>query len=207
MVVPIAPIGGQGYAKTVDTFRGYEKRQIAALSYHRPRLGSPFIGLFEKKVGSKTGIDPLARRHPIIAVSSALHRQIESCRAGNHTAILIVPAILPVHITVPTTFTYLVATVPGIPRNRHIDFITSRETSETKVAQPDEKTKGKTMGVRSLPGKTTIQKRRCIPSKGHTAYIIITLRRDYERNPSNTPAATAEPITPATLGPIACINK
>ena len=30
---------------------------------------------------------------------------------------------------------------------------------------------------------------------------------DYIKNPSKIPAATAEPITPATLGPIACINK
>ena len=29
----------------------------------------------------------------------------------------------------------------------------------------------------------------------------------YFKNANNTPAATAEPITPATFGPIACINK
>ena len=29
----------------------------------------------------------------------------------------------------------------------------------------------------------------------------------YPRNPSNAPAATAEPITPATFGPIACISR
>lgn len=29
----------------------------------------------------------------------------------------------------------------------------------------------------------------------------------YARKPSRTPAATAEPITPATFGPIACISK
>lgn len=27
------------------------------------------------------------------------------------------------------------------------------------------------------------------------------------RNPRSTPAATAEPITPATLGPIACMRR
>ena len=31
--------------------------------------------------------------------------------------------------------------------------------------------------------------------------MVIT---DYARNPRRTPAATAEPITPATLGPMAC---
>ena len=30
---------------------------------------------------------------------------------------------------------------------------------------------------------------------------------DYPKNPNSTPAATAEPITPATFGPIACINR
>ena len=29
----------------------------------------------------------------------------------------------------------------------------------------------------------------------------------YPRNDNRIPAATAEPITPATLGPIACINR
>ena len=29
----------------------------------------------------------------------------------------------------------------------------------------------------------------------------------YERKPSRTPAATAEPITPATLGPMACMRR
>ena len=29
----------------------------------------------------------------------------------------------------------------------------------------------------------------------------------YPKNANNTPAATVEPITPATFGPIACINK
>lgn len=31
--------------------------------------------------------------------------------------------------------------------------------------------------------------------------------KSYEKNPSNVPAATAEPITPATLGPIACMRR
>ena len=30
---------------------------------------------------------------------------------------------------------------------------------------------------------------------------------DYPKNPNSTPAATAEPITPATFGPIACIKR
>ncbi len=29
----------------------------------------------------------------------------------------------------------------------------------------------------------------------------------YNKNPNKIPAATADPITPATLGPIACINR
>ena len=29
----------------------------------------------------------------------------------------------------------------------------------------------------------------------------------YTKKPSKTPAATADPITPATFGPIACISK
>ena len=39
-----------------------------------------------------------------------------------------------------------------------------------------------------------------------TPFKIICLT-DYIKNPSKIPAATAEPITPATFGPIACINK
>lgn len=35
----------------------------------------------------------------------------------------------------------------------------------------------------------------------------IYLQSSYFKKASNIPAATAEPITPATFGPIACINK
>ena len=31
--------------------------------------------------------------------------------------------------------------------------------------------------------------------------------KNYPRNPSKIPAATAEPITPATFGPMACISR
>ena len=37
--------------------------------------------------------------------------------------------------------------------------------------------------------------------------FICCCSMNYIKNPSKIPAATAEPITPATLGPIACINK
>lgn len=40
--------------------------------------------------------------------------------------------------------------------------------------------------------------------------LLIVAQRDivYQaRKPRSTPAATAEPITPATLGPIACMSR
>ena len=39
-----------------------------------------------------------------------------------------------------------------------------------------------------------------------TPFKIICLT-DYFKKPSKIPAATGEPITPATFGPMACINK
>ena len=48
-------------------------------------------------------------------------------------------------------------------------------------------------------------------NKGHIQSdtpFIIYIGIDYKgKNASKIPAATAEPITPATFGPIACINK
>lgn len=38
-----------------------------------------------------------------------------------------------------------------------------------------------------------------------TAFFIVLIY--YPKNPNKIPAATAEPITPATFGPIACISK
>ena len=37
------------------------------------------------------------------------------------------------------------------------------------------------------------------------SYVVICMF--YPRNPNNIPAATALPITPATLGPMACISR
>ena len=36
---------------------------------------------------------------------------------------------------------------------------------------------------------------------------IRTIGLGYPRKPRRTPAATAEPITPATLGPMACMSR
>ncbi len=38
-------------------------------------------------------------------------------------------------------------------------------------------------------------------------YFIVSKSAYQARNPRRTPAATAEPITPATLGPMACISR
>ncbi len=40
-----------------------------------------------------------------------------------------------------------------------------------------------------------------------TENVMFGLQSLYERNPNNAPAATAEPMTPATLGPMACISR
>ena len=38
-------------------------------------------------------------------------------------------------------------------------------------------------------------------------FVIINNVSDYPKNPNRIPAATAEPITPATFGPMACISR
>ena len=47
--------------------------------------------------------------------------------------------------------------------------------------------------------------KRCSPKEEHLLLMIV--QTDYIKNPSKIPAATAEPITPATFGPMACINR
>ena len=39
------------------------------------------------------------------------------------------------------------------------------------------------------------------------SFVIINNVSDYPKNPNRIPAATAEPITPATFGPMACISR
>ena len=51
-----------------------------------------------------------------------------------------------------------------------------------------------------------IANKKGVSRNGETPFKIIC-SKDYIKNPSKIPAATAEPITPATFGPIACINK
>ena len=45
------------------------------------------------------------------------------------------------------------------------------------------------------------------PIEGHPFLMKTNYWRLYTKKPSNIPAAMAEPITPATLGPMACINR
>lgn len=56
-----------------------------------------------------------------------------------------------------------------------------------------------------LPGSYTNKKTLPISWKCFSYYNNVS--SNYIRNPSNIPAATAEPITPATFGPMACINR
>ena len=42
---------------------------------------------------------------------------------------------------------------------------------------------------------------------GSVRCFILSVFNVYDRKPSSAPAATAEPITPATLGPMACMSR
>ncbi len=57
--------------------------------------------------------------------------------------------------------------------------------------------------IASLPNAT---KQKKTPPK-RESLIIIYIGIYYPRNANKIPAATAEPITPDTLGPIACIKR
>ena len=46
-----------------------------------------------------------------------------------------------------------------------------------------------------------------VTTECNTGVLIYYNNVSYIKNPSRIPAATAEPITPATFGPIACISK
>ena len=67
------------------------------------------------------------------------------------------------------------------------------------------------IGVRCIIFQRTFVQRILKTKKGvsrNEKHLFIYLgQTDYIKNPSKIPAATAEPITPATFGPIACINK
>ena len=59
------------------------------------------------------------------------------------------------------------------------------------------------------------KKRECVAVAGKVfssrygthSLVIKVVSTDYIRKPSKIPAAIAEPITPATFGPIACISR
>ena len=57
--------------------------------------------------------------------------------------------------------------------------------------------------IASLPNSTKQKK----DSPKRESLIIIYIGIYYPRNANKIPAATAEPITPDTLGPIACIKR
>lgn len=46
-----------------------------------------------------------------------------------------------------------------------------------------------------------------MPKTSVLTYPFLFKNISYPKKPNKIPAATAEPITPATFGPIACINK
>ena len=112
MGIPVAPVVGQSYPESVDALGGNDERQIAPLTYHIPSFGAPFVGLGKEEIGGKTGIDLFARGNTIVAVALAFYRQVESCRAGNHTAVFAIQAVPPIDVAVPAPFTYLAATMP-----------------------------------------------------------------------------------------------
>ena len=72
------------------------------------------------------------------------------------------------------------------------------------IMPPSLKTMVKRLQARKTDSKDKIK--RCFPIR-ETPFYNKVVQTDYIKNPSKIPAATAEPITPATFGPMACINR
>ena len=89
-----------------------------ALTNHFPCLSSPRICIFNKKIGSKTGINKSSGRNFKTSVLIRPYRQIEIFRLNHNRTVNISFCISPVDITISASFTEFMATVPQIPHHR-----------------------------------------------------------------------------------------
>ena len=117
IVIALAPVVGHTFHETVDAFCEEKEPEVASLPHHPPAFRSPFVGIFQEKVGGETSENNLAALDLPRFVTFLLHRQVEitcltTLTARNLTAVHL---ILAVNITVFASRANFGATVPRIP--------------------------------------------------------------------------------------------
>lgn len=118
IVVSVSPVCRQTTGKAVNPFGNHQEIEIIAQSYHFPGLGTPHIGIFDEKIGGKTGIYECPGRDFVLSVAFFSYGQIEIFRLCYHRTVYVSFGIAAINVAMLATGTYLVATVPQVPHDR-----------------------------------------------------------------------------------------
>ena len=115
MVIAISPVIRKTFMQPVDPFGNKQKIKIPSRPYHFPGFGTPFIRIFNQKIGSKAGINKVSRRNLIGLILFLLQRQIKLFRLCDDRTVFTIFTVGTINIAMPAPFTQFVTAVPGIP--------------------------------------------------------------------------------------------
>ena len=90
--------------QTVYAFGNHQEVQVAAFSDHIPCLASPFVGIFDKEVGSETGINLRACRYFVFAIAFPLHGHTKRIRFSDDGAVDVIFRIAAVDVAISASF-------------------------------------------------------------------------------------------------------
>lgn len=117
--IPLFPIGRQALGKPVDPLGDHKEMEVTTLFDHISGFLSPGIGIFHQEVGGETGIYQRTGSYLPLSFTVFPDRIIEVLRLLYPGTIFSVLTIGTVDVTVLTTDTQLVASVPEIPYCSH----------------------------------------------------------------------------------------
>lgn len=117
VVITICPVIRDALHETVYALGKEVEPQVTAHAHHTPAVRPPLIGILEQKIRCKACEHHLARLNFPTAVTLTLNGQIECGGLAGQIApyLASIHLILPVHIAVLATRTYLGTSMPRVP--------------------------------------------------------------------------------------------
>ena len=117
IIIAISPVFGSTFHETVYTIGEEIEQQVFSNLHHLPALGSPRISIFQKEIRSEACENQLTALNLPSLVTLTLEGKIESgCLSAQAArSITTVHLILTIYIAIPTSGTYLRASMPRIP--------------------------------------------------------------------------------------------
>lgn len=118
VLMTITPIKQRSLRRTICTFNSRRRTRITTHTSRLPHLNTPYINLFSRGVQHRTNMSRLSNEGLRPSITTPTRKRVRHQNFARLTTILIIPFILPMCMTITTTFTSLTTSIPQIPSSQ-----------------------------------------------------------------------------------------